>query len=185
MVVGVLVRHLFFSKSELVPTSSNDFETGTCSWICFKLLRPNRNMYIMYIPNAWAQGMFYLPTFRYSSGGKCIGKYSRHGVFGHVQFSILPFFQDSYNTPLEHTPGNPTTQLWKDSLCSLLGQVKGCVPKVCWNNLRMLMSFSDHILHRQFAQVYGWSIPDLFSGATVDGFRNPIPNHRLDGAKTL
>ena len=50
---------------------------------------------------------------------------------------ITPF-QDSYNTPLEHTPGNPTTQLWKDSLYSLLGQVKGCVPKMCWNNLRPL-----------------------------------------------
>ena len=47
-------------------------------------------------------------------------------------------FQDSYNTPLEHTPGNPRTQLWKDSLYSLLRQVKGCVPKVCWNNLRNL-----------------------------------------------
>ena len=44
--------------------------------------------------------------------------------------------QDSYNTPLKHIPGNPTTQLWKDSLYSLLGQVEGCVPEVCWNNLR-------------------------------------------------
>ena len=28
--------------------------------------------------------------------------------------------QESYNTPLEHTPGNPPTQLWKDSLYNLL-----------------------------------------------------------------
>ena len=52
-------------------------------------------------------------------------------------------FQDSYNTPLEHTPGNPRTQLWKDSLYSLLRQVKGCVPKVCWNNLIYI-----YIIHR-------------------------------------
>ena len=45
--------------------------------------------------------------------------------------------QDSYNTPLEHTAGNPRTQLGKDSFYSLLGQVKGCVLKVCWNNLRV------------------------------------------------
>ena len=33
----------------------------------------------------------------------------------------LVVIQESYNTPLEHTPGNPTTQLWKDSLYNLLG----------------------------------------------------------------
>lgn len=32
--------------------------------------------------------------------------------------------------PLEHTPGHQASQLWKDSL------YKGCVPKLCWNNLR-------------------------------------------------
>ena len=54
------------------------------------------------------------------------------------------WFQDlqgSYNTPLEHTPGHQASQLWKDSLYSLLGQVKGCVPKVCWNNLRRSQRF--------------------------------------------
>ena len=40
-------------------------------------------------------------------------------------------FQESYNTPQEHTPGNPPTQLWTISLYSLFGKVKGCVPKVC------------------------------------------------------
>ncbi len=34
-----------------------------------------------------------------------------------------PAIQESYNTPLEHTPGNPPTQLWKDSLYSLLVSV--------------------------------------------------------------
>ena len=47
-------------------------------------------------------------------------------------------FQESYHRPLEHTPGNPTKQLWKGSLYSLLLQVYGCVPKVCWNNLRVM-----------------------------------------------
>ena len=32
-------------------------------------------------------------------------------------------FQENYNTPLEHTPGNPPTQLWKDSLYNLLVKV--------------------------------------------------------------
>jgi len=44
--------------------------------------------------------------------------------------------QRSYNTPLEHTPTNPPRELWKESLYSLLVKVYGCVPKVCWNNLR-------------------------------------------------
>ena len=32
-------------------------------------------------------------------------------------------FHENYNTPLEHTPGNPPTQLWKDSLYNLLVKV--------------------------------------------------------------
>ena len=36
---------------------------------------------------------------------------------------FLGCFQESYNTPLEHTPGNPPTQLWKDSLYNLLVKV--------------------------------------------------------------
>ena len=43
--------------------------------------------------------------------------------------------QESYNTPLEHTPGNLPSQLWKESLDTLLVKVQGCVPKVCWNKL--------------------------------------------------
>ena len=53
----------------------------------------------------------------------------------------LWLFQESYNTPLEHTPGNPPTQLWKEFLFCLLVKVWGCVPKVCWNKL--LISFQD------------------------------------------
>ena len=33
------------------------------------------------------------------------------------------YLQESYNTPLEHTPGNPPTQQWKDSLYNLLVKV--------------------------------------------------------------
>ena len=36
---------------------------------------------------------------------------------------LIPDLQESYNTPLEHTPGNPPTQPWKDSLYSLLVKV--------------------------------------------------------------
>ena len=39
--------------------------------------------------------------------------------------------QENYNTPPEHTPGNPPSQLWKESLYSLLVKVKGCVPVRC------------------------------------------------------
>ena len=52
------------------------------------------------------------------------------------RYRFYPPVQEIYNTALEHTPGNPPTQLWKDSLYNLLVMVKGCVPKVCWNNLR-------------------------------------------------
>ena len=31
--------------------------------------------------------------------------------------------QQNYNTPVEHTPGNPPSPLWKESLCSLLVKV--------------------------------------------------------------
>ena len=31
--------------------------------------------------------------------------------------------QENYNTPVEHTPGNPPTQLWKESLYGLLVKV--------------------------------------------------------------
>ena len=31
--------------------------------------------------------------------------------------------QQNYNTPVEHTPGNPPSQLWKESLYSLLVKV--------------------------------------------------------------
>ena len=37
--------------------------------------------------------------------------------------------QKSYNTPLEHTPGNPPTQLWKDSLYHPNGKGLGVCSK--------------------------------------------------------
>ena len=49
-------------------------------------------------------------------------------------------FQENYNTPVEHTPGNPPSPLWKESLYSLLVKVYGRVPKVCWNNLRNILT---------------------------------------------
>ena len=53
---------------------------------------------------------------------------------------VGPSIQGNYNTPLEHTLGNPPSQLWKESIYSLLVKVQGCVPKVCWNNLRIYFS---------------------------------------------
>ena len=44
----------------------------------------------------------------------------------------LLFLQENYSTPPEHTPGNPPSQLWKESLYSLLVKVfSGCVPVWC------------------------------------------------------
>ena len=49
-----------------------------------------------------------------------------------IQRGIASYiFQESYNTPLEHTPGNPPTQLWKDSLNSLLVKVARGVFQRC------------------------------------------------------
>ncbi len=48
---------------------------------------------------------------------------SFHGsqrVSGYVFYTS---FQENYNTPLEHTPGNPPGQLWKEYHCSLLLKV--------------------------------------------------------------
>ena len=39
--------------------------------------------------------------------------------------------QETYNTPLEHTPGNPLPQLWKDSLYNLLVKVARGVFQRC------------------------------------------------------
>ena len=61
-------------------------------------------------------------------------------------------FEESYNTPQEHTPGNPPTQLWRISLYSLLGKVKGCVPKVCWNNLRVIICRRNHPYNSIFSR---------------------------------
>ena len=33
------------------------------------------------------------------------------------------YVQENYNTPLQHTPGNPPSQLWKESLYSRLVKV--------------------------------------------------------------
>ena len=37
--------------------------------------------------------------------------------------------QESFNTPLEHTPGNPPTQLWKDSPLQPTGKGLGVCSK--------------------------------------------------------
>ena len=35
----------------------------------------------------------------------------------------MEIIQENYSTPPEHTPGNPSSQLWKESLYSLLVKV--------------------------------------------------------------
>ena len=71
--------------------------------------------------------------------------YSSHAVIDRSQsFDSSLWVQENDNTPLEHTPGNPPGQLWKESLYSLSVKVWGCVPKVCWNNLRLRCWFVKH-----------------------------------------
>ena len=65
-----------------------------------------------------------------------LGRSLCHGNEHHVQ--------ENYNTPLNHTPGNAPTQLWKDSLYILL-VFKGL--GVCWNNLRP-WHWSKHLKFR-------------------------------------
>ena len=36
---------------------------------------------------------------------------------------VIPKIQENYNTPIEHTPSKPPTQLWKESLYGLLVKV--------------------------------------------------------------
>ena len=40
-----------------------------------------------------------------------------------IIFHVFIWFKGCFNTPLEHTPGNPPSQLWKKSLFSLFVQV--------------------------------------------------------------
>ena len=76
----------------------------------------NNHIYLHYVPcreNAHAQ------SHKYDIDS--ISSYNRafFSDFG----SLVKFVQESYDTPLEHTPGNPPTQLWKDSLYDLLVKV--------------------------------------------------------------
>ena len=51
-----------------------------------------------------------------------------------LKWQIIVTINLTRKTPrkLQHTPG---AHPWRISLYSLLGKVKGCVPKVCWNKL--------------------------------------------------
>ena len=67
---------------------------------------------------------------------------------------------ESYNTPLEHTPSNPPSRLWKKSLLTPLGKVWGCVPKVCWNNLweSSPKPSKNMPLYRERASILAWLV---------------------------
>ena len=86
------------------------------------------------------QGFFHHVLYDMSWGGPWLSSNFPSSFFSEesVRRNLEVFLgvQERYNTPLEHTPGNPPTQLWKDSLYNLLVKVWGCVPKVCWNNFR-------------------------------------------------
>ena len=79
----------------------------------------------------------------------CLEQNGKNGWEKQPQTFSQRLFQ---HTPGAHLIGNPPTQLWKDSLDNLLVKVKGCVPKVCWNNLRFTSKewrhvvFADHVL---------------------------------------
>ena len=73
-----------------------------------------------------------------------------------------PNIQENDNTPLENTPGNPRSQLWKESLYSLLVKVWGCVPKVCWNNLRKNKKNTKKVKGVQQNGSFGRSFPASF-----------------------
>ena len=64
-----------------------------------------------------------------------LGRASGNGHdFWKIPISIqhyMTHIQESYNTPLEHTPGNPPSQLWKESLYSLLVKGLGVCSKRC------------------------------------------------------
>ena len=53
--------------------------------------------------------------------------------------------QQNYNTPVEHTPGNPPFAHYeRNPFTAPVGKgCSGCVPKVCWNNLREEL-FENH-----------------------------------------
>ena len=53
---------------------------------------------------------------------------------------VIVKFQENDNTPVEHTPTNPPSQLWKESLYSLLvkvawGVFQGCVETTLDNGI--------------------------------------------------
>ena len=76
--------------------------------------------------HAWSFRVWIPPTLAstqhesYACGHSSLTKnncWENHSTMSHA------CFQASYNTPLEHTPGNPPTQLSKDSLYNLLVKV--------------------------------------------------------------
>ena len=65
-------------------------------------------------------------TIRYTKKGSVFSiVYTAYGIRNRNKNDSIYIFQESYNTPLEHTSGNPPSQLWKESLYSLLVRFRG------------------------------------------------------------
>ena len=87
-------------------------------------------------------------------------------------------FQERYNTPLEHTPGNPPGQLWKESLYGLLVKVRGVFQ-------RCVETTSDHcIVHHSWSKGI-WPKNKIAHQTTFWGLRswNRVRKWKADGSK--
>ena len=77
---------------------------------------------------------------------------STHGIWSHPPTSSnlkVAIIQENYNTPRYRTPqAIPCSPIMKGiPAYSLLVKVKGCAPKVCWNNLRYKTSLGSLLSH--------------------------------------
>ncbi len=77
-----------------------------------------------------------LQTFGHTTVGRCWSWSLRMGSAAVMPHPILSLLSKKIATHPQSTPQAILRQLWKESLYSLLVKVKGCVLKVCWNNLR-------------------------------------------------
>ena len=71
-------------------------------------------------------------------------------------FKMVVFFQESYNACLEHTPGNPLNQLWKESLYSPLVRFRGVVQRCVETTLEFLWCYHCKVPGIQSPNVRGW-----------------------------
>ncbi len=94
------------------------------------------------------------------------------GVYQENCTIVAVSFQENYNTPVEHTRGNPP-RLWKESrlIANYVKVANGvCSSSVCWNNLGMVVSTFKKIRVQVLIIQKGHKLKELSTNQWTGGF---------------